>query len=290
MPQKLLIRPLLILLFAAVLLSACSSSRTASTVDLPDTKVRIDAAVQRLFDKISQPVSEIKTVDGSAEIWIKTPELEQSLSCNIKVKRGEAIQIVGSVFFGITVLEALIREDSIFVHNLFNGQLLVGRNSAENLKKAMGMGITFEQMTDAFIGIPSLSLTSLQDVEQVTAKKGKVGLYLKARGGLHQAVVVDSLNQRIESIQMFNKDGKRAVSANYKEFENHKVMEKKVALPKVIEFISYPNASSANKTKNREIVVAYAEREINGRNFRFDFKVPKNATVINIETLKHRMK
>ncbi|ACF14828.1 hypothetical protein Ctha_2378 [Chloroherpeton thalassium ATCC 35110] len=284
-----LTRLLCVVLVFATLMSACSSSRTVSDVDLPGTQVSVDSAIERLLASISSPVDEIKTVDGNAEIWIKTPEMEQSLSCNIKVKRGEAIQIVGSVFFGITVLEALIREDSIFVHNLFSGQLLVGKNSAENLKKAMGLGVTFEQMTDAFIGIPSLNHASLGDIEQVTAEKGKVGLYLN-HGGQLQAVVIDSSNKRIESIQMFNEDGKRAASANYKNFENLEVMKKMVALPKVIEFISYQNPVPANQPKNREIVVAYAEREINGRNFGFDFKVPKGASVINIDNMKRYVK
>ncbi|NTW49318.1 MAG: DUF4292 domain-containing protein [Chlorobiales bacterium] len=269
--------------FALVITSvSCSSSRVASRVAVPEKAGVVNAAFRQFYARVAQPIEDLQTLDGDANIWIKTPQEDRSLSCSIRVKREEGIQIVGSVFFGFTVLEAFIRPDSIFVHNLFNKQLLIGKNNEQNVQKTLGLSANFGQMTDAFLGVPNLP-QSTDNIVQVTHGNGKMGVFFKS-DSYSQVVVIDSANAQVESVQLYDAQGKPKASTNYKQYEWVSVNGKKKMLPKTIELISYQQTSEKD-VASRQIIVSYSGREMNSPSFAFDFKLPKRATVVHIEQM-----
>lgn len=271
----------ILILVAFLSLQACSSSREAAYLDIPESRVSFNPEFLELLNHATQPVNNIKTIEGSADLWINTPDINQSLYCNIKVKRGEAIQIKGSVFLGITVLNALIRKDSIFIHNVFGGEVLVGENNPENFQRAlMGLNFDFTQFTDAFLGLPSFTINP-KNIEQITAEKGKVGYYIK--GPEPSAIMIDSSTKAVESIQLYDSTGTKRAMANYREFKEVKIGNEKTVLPEVIEFISLPNANLGNKAKPRELIIAYTSRRLNRPDFEIDYKIPGGVRVVSLD-------
>ncbi len=264
------------------LLQACSSTREAADIDLPDNRVAIQPRFLDLLNKATQPAREIHSIEGAADVWIKTPEISQSMYCKIKIKRGEAIHIRGSVFFGITVLDALIRKDSIFIYNVFGGEVLIGENNAQNFERAlMGMPFNFSQLTDAFLGLPSFSIQP-DDIRSITARDGKIGYYLK--GEQQSAIMIDSAMQTVESVQLFDSTGQKRAMANYREFEPVSVGSYKTLLPEVIEFISLPDQTTTlEKNDSREFIIVYAQRSLNPDDFSIEFQMPSGARVVELK-------
>ena len=274
-------RSVFFLLVIAFALNACSSSRQALYLDIPQTNVEFKPELLDLLADATSPAHYIQTIDGQADIWIKTPKMKKSMFCNIKVKRGEAIQIRGSVMFGITVLDALIRADSIFIYNVFGGEVLVGKNNPHNFNRfLMGLPFDFTQLTDAFLGLPSFSIDPTQ-IERITSEKSKIGYYLK--GTRQRAIMVDSTKTTVESIQIYDGNGRKQAMANYREFELVPVGARDVILPNVIEFVSLSNPVSNASNRSKELIIVYSDRELNHPDFKFDFEIPKGAKVIKLE-------
>lgn len=283
MPQK-TIRLTQILGILALIMTtvSCSSSRDVSRVDVPEKNVGISSSFKEYYARIAHPLNDLQTVDGDADVWIKTPQEDRSLSCNIRVKREKGIQIVGSVFFGFTVVEAFIRPDSIFVHNMYNKQLLVGQNSEQNVRKTLGLSANFDQMTDVFLGIPSLPQTT-DKVTEVRSGKGMLGVVFKYEN-YSRVVVIDSVKSLVESVQLYDAENKPKGVVNYRDYELVSVNGKKEMLPKTIELVSY-QPTSGKEVETRQVIVSYSDREINKPSFAFDFKVPKRTSVVHIEQM-----
>ncbi|MFQ3599642.1 MAG: DUF4292 domain-containing protein, partial [Chloroherpetonaceae bacterium] len=101
------------LLLAVLLILLCSffGCRTVQDVSKPDlsakTETQLDSSLLRLFERSMESMATLKTMHGYGSMQIRTPEMNQRLNCTMRIKRGEAMQLTGSIFLGITAFDAL---------------------------------------------------------------------------------------------------------------------------------------------------------------------------------------
>lgn len=278
--------------------AACAAPKE-TVLPAPRRAVGLDAALIALYAEKQSDAAAVQTLDADAQVLFRTPELNQSLGCVVKAQRAApkampeggmtldrksdgALQIVGAILFGIPVVNALMRPDSVFVHNIFGGQLLVGEASPENLRKATGMTLTFNDLLAAFIGAPEFP--SIDSVVSVSKSGASIG-YLVSIGGAFEEVMVDSTLRRIESVRFLDAARTTIGLINYRKHEALTVAGKPVSLPQQVEFVAYKTQPDGSVI-TRQVVVTYNRQDINNADFKIEFTRPASARVRRLEDMQ----
>jgi hypothetical protein len=278
----------LLLLLLYVLLSnvGCRTAQEISKPELATQKeTQLDSSLLGLFERTLKDVETFKTMHGYGSMQIRTPEMNQRLTCTMRIKRGEAMQLTGSIFFGITAFDALLRADSVFLYSPLEKRLYVGTNSPANLQRITGLSANFSDLLDAFLGLARIDTTTTS-LYKASVGDGKVAFFLK-NGELDEVIEVDSATATVESLRLMKPDGKTLGAIFFNGFEQLPQVPK--PLPKEVELVAYDYTSDSTYTA-RQVFIRYNEREVNPDDFAFTFEPSKKATVYRIEQLQLRFK
>ncbi len=279
------------LLLAVLLILLCSffGCRTLQDVSKPDlstkTETQLDSSLLRLFERSMESMATLKTMHGYGSMQIRTPEINQRLNCTMRIKRGEAMQLTGSIFLGITAFDALLRTDSVFLYSPLEKRLYVGENSPANLQRITGLSANFSDLLDAFLGLPRID-TATASLYKASVGEGTVAFFVK-NGELDAVIEVDSTTATIESLRLMKGDGKTLGAMFFRSFEPLQPLPR--PLPKEVELVAYDYTSDSTYTA-RQVFIRYGEREVNPNNFAFTFAPSKKATVYRIEQLQLRFR
>ncbi|MFQ3599303.1 MAG: DUF4292 domain-containing protein, partial [Chloroherpetonaceae bacterium] len=216
---------------------------------------------------------------------IRTPEMNQRLNCTMRIKRGEAMQLTGSIFLGITAFDALLRIDSVFLYSPLEKRLYVGANSPANLQRITGLSSNFSDLLDAFLGLPHID-TSTASLYKASVGEGTVAFFLK-NGELDEVIEVDSATATVKSLRLVKGDGKTLGAMFFRAFEPLQPLPR--PLPKEVELVAYDYTSDSTYTA-RQVFIRYGEREVNPDDFTFTFAPSKKATVYRIEQMQLRFR
>jgi len=278
----------LLLLLLYVLLSnvGCRTAQEISKPELATQKeTQLDSSLLGLFERTLKDVETFKTMHGYGSMQIRTPELNQRLTCTMRIKRGEAMQLTGTIFFGITAFDALLRADSVFLYSPLEKRLYVGTNSPANLQRITGLSANFSDLLDAFLGLARID-TANTSLYKASVGDGKVAFFLK-NGELDEVIEVDSATATVESLRLMKPDGKTLGAIFFNGFEQLPPLPK--PLPKEVELVAYDYTSDSTYTA-RQVFIRYSEREVNPNDFAFTFAPSKKATVYRIEQMQLRFK
>lgn len=274
------------LLFIVFSFLGCRTSQEISKPDLPPKKeASLDSSLLRLFERSMQGVATFKTMRGYGSMQIRSPELNQRLNCAMRIKRGEAMQLTGSIFFGVTAFDALLRADSVFLYSPLEKRLYVGENSPANLQRITGLAANFSDLIDAFLGLPRID-TATASLYKASVGEGTVAFFLK-NGELDEVIEVNSETAVVESLRLMKSDGKTLGAIFFNGFETLPLSPR--PLPKEVELVSYDYASDSVYTA-RQVFIRYGEREVNPEDFAFTFSPSQKARVYRIEQLQLRFK
>ncbi len=273
-------------LLVFVLFFGCRSAQEISKPELSAQKeTAIDSSLLRLFERTMKDVETFKTMHGYGSMQIRTPEFNQHLTCTMRIKRGEAMQLTGSIFFGITAFDALLRADSVFFYSPLEKRLYVGTNSPANLQRITGLSTNFSDLLDAFLGLARID-TATTSLYKASVGEGKVAFFLK-NGEFDEVIEVDSATATVESLRLMKPDGKTLGAIFFNSFEPLPPLPK--PLPKEVELVAYDYTSDSTYTA-RQVFIRYHERTVNPDDFTFTFEPPRKALVYHIEQLPLRFR
>jgi len=278
-----------LLLLLLYVVSSSFGCRTAQEISKPELSTRketqLDSSLLRLFERTLKDVETFKTMHGYGSMQIRTPEMNQRLTCTMRIKRGEAMQLTGSIFFGITAFDALLRADSVFLYSPLEKRLYVGANSPANLQRITGLSANFSDLLDAFLGLARIDTTTTS-LYKASVGEGKVAFFLK-NGDLDEIIEVNAESAAVESLRLMKPDGKTLGAIFFNGFEQLPQLPK--PLPKEVELVAYDYTSDSTYTA-RQVFIRYNEREVNPDDFAFTFEPSKKATVYRIEQMQLRFR
>ena len=129
-------RVVLLALFMLVLMGGCADFRTVGKQELPAEQTALVAEYADLYREVAEASPVIESLDGYADVWIKTPKRQNRVFCNILINRGgEARMIVSAGLLGWPVADIFFNRDSLYVHDMLNNRLFMGSNSEINVEK-----------------------------------------------------------------------------------------------------------------------------------------------------------
>ncbi len=271
---------LLCTLLLLVLGGGCAEFRTVGQQELPTEQTALIAEHAALFREVSAASPFVKSLDGYADIWIKTPRRQNHLYGNIRINRGEeARMIVSAGLLGWPVADMFFSRDSLYVHDMLNNRLFLGSNSDENLEKMVGVRSGYRLFSDALLGL-------VQMTEPVSAirsvKSGAAGLLftLESLKGNKEALI-DPATRTLGALILKDGEGRIVTEVHFRDYESITVEGRTAQVPKRIEMILYKSDTDA--FGEHQLVIAYDERVFNRVNPSLRFTMPKKVKVFNLD-------
>lgn len=272
-----------LLLVAMVLVAGCSGFRTVSRESFePGQQVVLTAELEELYKDMASGVGRLRSLDGYADLYLSSPERKVKAYCTVQLqKSGNARLIVSAGILGWPVADMLIRPDSLFVNDMLNNRLLLGRNSGENLGKIMGVGNGFSGLTETLFGIADIP-EPLSAIESVSQAEGRVSYRVRSGNGTRE-LMVNSISRDLAAITGFDASGRKIVEFRFADYQSIPSADGELRMPMEIDMMLYRE----NETEStRSLKVVYDERVINPPNLNIRYKRPKKAKTVNLEDIR----
>ena len=270
-----------VLLWLVFLLLAgwgCADFRTVGRVELPAEQRALTVEDEALYREVAEASPFISSMDGYADIWIKTPKRQDRVFCNIRINRGrEARMIVSAGLLGWPVADMFFSRDSLYVHDMLNNRLFLGSNNARNLEKVLGMNSGYQLLSESLLGLVKISEPP-GAIRSIKKGAGKLLFTLETMTGSKE-VVIDPSNRTLTALLVKDRAGNTTVEMHFGEFEPCRIDGHSTLVPKKIEMLLY----SRDNPGEHQLVIIYDERVFNPQSLSLGFSIPKKTRVVNLD-------
>lgn len=267
---------------ALVFVAGCSPFKSVSKLPFaPGRTVELTPELKALYLDAVAPAGKVQALDGFADLYLSTPNRKNKAYCTVQLQKSrDARLIITAGIIGWPVADLLIRPDSLFVHDMLNNRMLVGRNNAENLGKILGIDTGFGKLTETLFGIADTS-ELVSDVELVRVGEKQVSYMVRSGSGTKE-LVVDLISRELAGISWFDASGRKSVEFRFADYQRQAASGSELKVPWEIDMIVY----GENDTEgSRSMKVVYDERVINPPEFTIRFKRPRRAKTVNLDEL-----
>jgi hypothetical protein len=273
-------RMLLWVLFMLVFGGGCTDFRTVGKQDLPVEQTALIAEHAALYREVADASPYIRSLDGYADVWIKTPKRQNRVFCNILINRGgDARMIVSAGLLGWPVADIFFSRDSLYVHDMLNNRLFQGSNTELNLEKILGVNSGYRLLSESLLGLVKISEPASAII---SVKKGSgMLLFTLANRTGSKEVVIDPSNRTLSALLIKDLEGKTTTEIHFRKFEAITIEGHTTFVPKEIEMALYN--SGADGSGEHQLVIAYDERVFNRANQSIKFLMPKKVKIVNID-------
>ena len=269
-----------LVLFMLVLAGGCADFRTVGKQELPAEQTALVAEYADLYREVAEASPFIESLDGYADVWIKTPKRQNRVFCNIRINRGgEARMIVSAGLLGWPVADIFFNSDSLYVHDMLNNRLFQGSNSEMNVEKILGVNSGYRLLSESLLGIVKIT-EPVSAIRSVKKGSGMLLFTLATPSGSKE-VVIDPSNRTLFALLLKDRQGKTLTEIHFRNFETVTVGGHSTLLPKEIEMVLYN--SNVENSGEHQLVIAYDERLFNQENRTLKFLMPKKVKVVNLD-------
>ena len=260
--------------------AGCASFRTAALQEWPSEEVAFDDELRGLYREAALAASGIRSIDGFADIWIKTPRRKARVFSSVQLRRpGDMRIIVSSGLLDWPVADMLFRTDSLFVHDLINNRMLVGSNTPENIEKVMGVRSGYKLLSEALTGLVE-SEHPPEAVRSVRRGGGKVSFTVATPSG-SRVILVDQATRAVEGLAVLDDSGKKSIEIHFRKFVSYAFSGGTVRLPAEIDMLMFsPALDGAGR---HEMVIVYDERDLEPKQWALDYRFPRNARLVELD-------
>ncbi|MFZ4526160.1 MAG: DUF4292 domain-containing protein [Chlorobium sp.] len=278
-------RMLLWVLSIVVVLGGCADFRTVGKQELPAEQTTLLAEHAALYREVAKASPFIHSMDGYADVWIKTPKRRNRVFCNILINRGsEARMIVSAGLLGWPVADMFFNKDSLYVHDMLNNRLFLGSNNDLNLEKIIGVNSGYRLLSESLLGLVNLT-EPLSAVRSVKQGSGML-LFTVASSTGSKEVVIDPSNKTLGALLLKDWQGRTTSEVHFRNFETISIDGQSTLVPKEIEMALY-KSNADGSIAEQQLVIAYDERVFNKTSRSFRFSMPKKAKVVNLNDAAH---
>lgn len=217
-----------------------------------------------LQESVENNHARVKGLSGSGTISFESPEMAQSGSFELTVKKPDSILVRIEGPFGIDVGSALVTRERLFLYNSFQNRLMEGPTNAGNFEKFLHIPLNFDDMVNLFTGGFFLS-DDRSTPSEFSVEDDQFVLTYERYDGTRR-YWVDPQTKQIVKIHYVDGNGKLAVEQIFSRFET-------------VNDVKVPYYIRVTMMKERRRVsIAYSDLVINPPYLDFQFDVPPNAS------------
>ena len=135
-------------------LAAIASGCASTTTSTPGSGA---VTPERIYEAVAAQYRTITTMEGTGSISVQTPEVAQSGSFELYLKKPDSLLLKLEGPFGIDVGAALLSRREFQFYDVFRNRLIVGETNAANLRRVFRMAVTFDDLLALVAGGAFLS-------------------------------------------------------------------------------------------------------------------------------------
>lgn len=273
---------LFLVVFFFFLQYGCADFETVIRDEVPERPTVLTRELADLYREVAGASPLVRSLDGYADITIKTPRRKERVYCNIQLVRyRESRMIVSAGLLGWPVADLYFGKDSLYVHDMLNNRLLAGRNSEENLEKILGVPSGYRLLSESLLGLVNLD-EAVEDVSSVKKGEGRV-LYVFEKNRIRKEMVIDSENRTLTSLVIRNGPGELSTTLYFRNFKPYRLENKVMLIPQQIEMVL---SRTGDLQENAyRLLIDYDKRVINPEALSIKFARPRNARLINFDDI-----
>jgi len=245
-----------------LLLAGCASAPRPDLAGKTIDPESVRRAVQINKDKI-------RSVTGYGSVSVESPELAQSGSFELELRKPDSVFVKIEGPFGISVGSALITRNNFVLYNSYQNQVITGPVNATNLRRIFRITLTFDELLNLFTGGSFLASDESQ-AEAVTVEDNQYILLYRSAAGSRR-YWIDPATLLITRVQHLDQKGKLYVEERYEKFRTLGG----ASLPRFIRVIHHAS--------RRAIGVMFSSLAINTAGAPLIVEIPKNAEQIRWE-------
>lgn len=205
----------------------------------------------------------VHSLNAAGTISVETPEIAQSGSFELMLRKPDSVLVKVEGPFGIDVGSALITKDSFLFYNSLRNQLVAGPVNTANLRRIFKVDLTFEELIALFAGGDFLPGDE-GDPESIVSEENQIVLTYGSDIGTRR-YFIDPALQLITRIQHLDSSGKLFLEARFERIRQ----AGGAALPRYIRITQH--------YRRQVVSVAFSSLEVNGDRPPLTLDIPQNA-------------
>jgi hypothetical protein len=271
---------LFVFLFMLLFSAGCDDFESISREELPLEKTLLSPQNAAIYREVAEASPFVASLDGYADVWIKTPKRTEKVFCNIRLNRGnQARMIVTSGLLGWPVADMFFSRDSLYVHDLLNNRLFLGSNNERNIEKMLGVNSGYRILSETLLGLVRI-IEPESSIRSVSTGRGKLLFTVAAKSG-SKDLVIDPSNRTLTALILKDRTGNTVTEIHFRDFESCSAGGRMVLVPKKIEMVIVRNGKETGG--ENQLVISYDERVLKTDSLTLKFSLPGKARVINLD-------
>ena len=251
-----------IILFAVIFIS-CSAS--------DDVKINLPIIpVNELKKHVNSNSDMIESLEASGTISIDSPELSNSASIDIKLKKPDSIYVKIEGPFGISVANALITRDNFIYYNAQENVVITGPTNENNIVAILKIKVTFYDLMNSL----SVSYTFAdRDADSINALiENQNYIILENNDASRIKYFIEPETYYLNGYNIIDTKNKSLLEVSFNKYNPEKTVKGTVNFP--------DNIKVYNPDKEQRVYLDYDSKVINKSDIKFKMNVPKSAKVV----------
>jgi outer membrane lipoprotein-sorting protein len=247
------------LLVTLIMLLGSFGCRTTSTVNLANRPVS-SAEVQSV---VRTHVEQIRSLQGEGRISVETPDIAQTVSFALNLRKPDSILVRLEGPFGIGIGSALITRDEFFFYNSLQNKLISGSSKSENLNRIFHVQLGFDDLLNFFSG--GTFLDGDLRAPDATRIDNDQYVFVYKSDGADRLYWIDPGTYLIRKMQYVDRNGSLMLEQTFSNFQR-------------VSGIEMPYNIRVLQPKTRQMVaLMYSDISVNAGSIPFTFTFPSDA-------------
>lgn len=244
----------LLILLLCLIFYSCTASETVKESDLTFDELR---------KKVNDNSMKLNSLDAYGEISIDSPELSNSGSITVSIKKPDSVFTKLEGPFGIDVADLLITRNNFIYYKPMDNTVIKGPSNSHYLGIIMKIKVDFDDIINAFSGKYIFSDDRYEDVKiQVT---GNNYLLTMKKDSELKKFWINTEDYYVTKLGTYDLNGETKIEITYENFYER-------------DGIHFPKNITITRPKEKQnIWLTYSNEEFNKKKLTFRLRIPKSA-------------
>ncbi|MFZ1321358.1 MAG: DUF4292 domain-containing protein [Ignavibacteria bacterium] len=248
----------LLLIFTAVYFISCTASQNTT-----DSKVSFEF----IKNKVNENSMKLTGLDAYGEISIDSPQLNNTGSITVSIKKPDSIFTKLEGPFGIDVANLLITRENFIYYNVMDNRVIKGSSTGSNLSIIMKIKIEFDEIINSFSGKYYFADEKYENVEILETENEYVAVLTD--NNEVKKFWIDKENYFVKKLGKYGDKGKVKLEIKYENFYEN-------------DGIHFPKKITVIRPEEKQSIwLTYNSEEFNNDKLNFKIKIPKSAQEVS---------
>lgn len=229
--------------------------------------------VKEIKEKVNRNYKLIESLSASGSVAFDSPEMSNSGSIEVKIKKPDTVYLKVEGPFGIDIAEALITRSNFIYYNAQENKAITGPTTANNIDAILKVNINFDELVNSLSG----SFYFAENADDTLYAASENNSYLLQVSDKNSRIKYFITPDKfvINKYGVYDKNNSSQFEVTYSKFTTESIAS---------DTIFFPNQIVIHKPdKKQTLWLYYDDKEFNKKKLNFLIKVPNSARIIKWE-------